>query len=471
MNSQPSTYSTRPAIYALLIILAAGGVVGRIMSIRSPTFGSNDRSRWSTVRSLVDDGTYVIGHRQTDPSTGKYLDSGIVAEADWDTIDKVLRPETSDFYSSKPPLLPTLLAGEYWLLKKAFGWSLVDDQRLVVSIILLTVNALPFIMYLVLLARILEGLGSSGWGRLYVLAAGCFGTLLTPFMVTLNNHTIAACSALFALYPFLRIWYRDERSTSSFVVAGFFAGFTAVNEFPAAAMAALFFLLLLLCEWKRAVFLFLPAAALPVAALLLTNHLAIDQWRPAYDYFGGPWYEYEGSLWKIDPAVVKTGIDWAYLKESRHAYAFHCLIGHHGLFTLSPIFLLTAISIAHCFMPGKNAKPALDSSSLEIPELKMVAVLTTILSVIVFVFYVYVINDRNRNYGGWTIGLRWLLWLTPFWLISILPLADWLAGRRWGRTLALLALAASVFTVTYSTNPWHHPWIYKLMEARGWIGY
>ena len=31
-----------------------------------PTFGSNDRSRWATVRALVDEGTFVIGRR--DPS-------------------------------------------------------------------------------------------------------------------------------------------------------------------------------------------------------------------------------------------------------------------------------------------------------------------------------------------------------------------------------------------------------------------
>ncbi len=28
-----------------------------------PTFGSNDRSRWATVRALVDNGTYEIGSR------------------------------------------------------------------------------------------------------------------------------------------------------------------------------------------------------------------------------------------------------------------------------------------------------------------------------------------------------------------------------------------------------------------------
>src|SRR5205807_182725 len=84
----------RPAlIYALaaLILAAFGLAVGRILSaelvyepslsnaageanptkrnwpprrpIPMPTFSSNDRSRWATVRALVDDGTFVVGRR------------------------------------------------------------------------------------------------------------------------------------------------------------------------------------------------------------------------------------------------------------------------------------------------------------------------------------------------------------------------------------------------------------------------
>ena len=60
------------------------------------------------MRALVDNGTYAIGHRDVDPATGKFVDRGIVTEDGWRTIDKVLQPETHDFYSSKPPLLATL---------------------------------------------------------------------------------------------------------------------------------------------------------------------------------------------------------------------------------------------------------------------------------------------------------------------------------------------------------------------------
>jgi hypothetical protein len=439
------------------------------------TQGDNDRSRWDTVRALVDDGTYAIGHRETDPATGKYVDRGIIAEDGWKTIDKVLRPDTQEFYSSKPPLLPTLVAGEYWLLKQAFGWSITQQNGEVVRTILLTVNGLLLVVYWILLARLVEQFGTSDWGRLYVLTAGCFATLLTTFAITFNNHSVAACSALFSLYPVLRIWYGGQRRAAFFLAAGLFAGFTAANELPAAALAAALLLLLSYRAPVRTLLFFVPAAALPVAAALWTNYLAIGQLRPAYGEFGGPWYEYAGSYW--NPSPDKHGIDWAYQTESRAMYAFHVLIGHHGIFSLSPIFLLSAAGVVFALCGGRGADPAVKEPSAEqtqktTPQLRMVGVLALVVSVVVIGFYTALVNDRNRNYGGWTSGLRWLLWLTPLWLVAILPAADWLAGRRWGRGLAYVLLAISVFSASYPAwNPWRHPWLYDLLQTNGWIHY
>src|SRR4029077_13236042 len=60
----------------------------------SPIFGSNDRSRWATVRALVEDGTYVIGKRANrDAKEAPFGDTGVVFDnKDYDTIDKVMNP-------------------------------------------------------------------------------------------------------------------------------------------------------------------------------------------------------------------------------------------------------------------------------------------------------------------------------------------------------------------------------------------
>jgi hypothetical protein len=64
------------------------------------------------------------------------------------------------------------------------------------------------------------------------------------------------------------------------------------------------------------------------------------------------------------------------------------------------------------------------------------------------------------------------MWLSPFWLLGMLPAVDWLGRRRWGRALALALLAVSVASVSYPAwNPWRDPWIYNWLEAYGWVRY
>ncbi len=518
MSTVTNPVPLRRMVYTLLIVVAAGAVLGRILSVAvlvephrfraegdsqdarrdwpktrpepQPTLGGNDRSRWATVRALVDQGTYVIGHRDLQPETGTYRDTGITFEDGWQTLDKVLHPATHDYYSSKPPLLPTLLAGEYWLLKKAFGLSITEDRWTVIRSILVTINWLPFILYLAFLARLLEQYGTTDWGRLYILAAACFATLLTPFLIVLNNHTVATCSVVFALYPALRIWSAHGSPQASaghspwlFALAGFFAGFTACNELPAASFLGLLFLLLLLRAPGRTLAFFVPAAAIPVAGLLLTNYLAIGEVVPAYSKLLSEWYQYEGGYWRVDPNQVRRGIDWAWQKETKAAYAFHLLLGHHGLFSLSPIYLLAVVGmlggawVTRGQGPGARGEGAAstNSSSSLAPgpsPLLLVAGLTLVLTVVVLGFYLFVAARMSNNYGGMTCGPRWLMWLTPFWLLTMLPVVDWLAGRRWGRGLAYFLLAVSVLSVSYPVwNPWRHPWMYNFMETMDWIRY
>ena len=90
MTTAPDNAASRSLVYGLLITLAVGLNLGRLASLErvnepsvhkpdgdtrprpawpkvrpepSPTFGSNDRSRWATVRALVEKGTFVIGQR------------------------------------------------------------------------------------------------------------------------------------------------------------------------------------------------------------------------------------------------------------------------------------------------------------------------------------------------------------------------------------------------------------------------
>ena len=96
----------RWCIYILLLTVTAGQNLAAIMN-SVPLQSANDRSRWCTVWSLVEEGTYQI--------------DTINDRSGWSSIDKVRHQD--HFYSSKPPLFPTMVAGLYWLIKFNFDWN------------------------------------------------------------------------------------------------------------------------------------------------------------------------------------------------------------------------------------------------------------------------------------------------------------------------------------------------------------
>ncbi len=432
-----------------------------------PMFSSNDKSRWATVRALVHDKTYVIGKRtvRNDPKS----DTGIVAETAYKSTDVVLNPETLEFYSSKPPLMATIVAGEYWVLKKAFGWDIVRDRWLVIPAIVLTWNVIPFAVYLVLLGRLIDLLGKSDFGKLLAFTAAAVGTFLTTFAGTLNNHTPAAFCVLFASYPLLKAIIENRDMTpAGYACCGFFASFAATFELPALAFVAALGLPLLVARTRNTLLFFLPAALVPIIALYLCNYIALGTIEPVYDKFGGPWYRFEGSHWsKIGTSAAK-GLDFN--DEPTTVYAFHLSLGHHGWFSLTPVWF---VALAGLIALGIRSAPAvrkLRGAKGTGWTVEMFAAMTLVVSATVFAFYLT--RTQSYNYGGNTSGPRWLFWLIPLWVLAIPPAADWLAKSAGGRLLGAVLLGASVLSAFYPAwNPWRNPWILQLMEYAGWLRY
>ena len=493
----------RQFLALILIGTATAQALGLALKMNTQ-IGANDISRWCTVWSLLERGSYII-----DDCPWQYR-----------TIDKVLwskpnepTPEGEEpvkhYYSSKPPLLPTLIAGVLYPFRAAIGVPLdtvVEQERneryvqkppeaesepadedktaddsspepsskgakearfvletpdplewpvyvfyLKPAVVLL--NVVPMLLFLVLYARLLDRYAENDWAWFLSLAAAAFGTQLLAFDQTLNNHTIAAYSAFFSLFPLLRIWdTRDEQpSPWLFVMAGFFGAFTACNELPAALFGVLLFGMLLIRFPRQTLLFFGPAAVIPCAAFLATQYLAMGQITPVYSEFGTSTYNYEGSYWN-----TPLEFDWFNTHpEPKWLYLFHMTLGHHGIFSLTPIFLFSAVGVAR-YLRFRTEERGLSA----------LAWLTAVLSVAIMATYVW--NPKARNYGGSTQGLRWIFWLYPFWL-AILPAG--LAGgakRRWVRGLSLAAFLISAFTAAYAIRmPWSHPWMLDMLDHLG----
>ncbi len=467
LPSEDPGQSLRRSVYWLLIALCLGSVMGRILTVDSvntldlekylrrhgdvnrqlqrPFLSANDRSRWCTVRALVEHGTYAI--------------DDIVQEKGWDTIDMV--KHDGHLFSSKPPLLATLIAGEYWVLHRLTGTTLGEHPHALGRLMLATINIPALLLCFGLLVSIVERYGQTDWGRVFVVAAATWGTLLTTFAVTLNNHLIAAAAATVTLWATLRIWHEGSRRLDEFVLAGAAAAFCAANELPALSLFAASGVALLWKAPRQTLIGFVPAALVVVVAFFATNYAAHSSLIPPYAHRGEGegenWYDYEyerngrtiQSYWQ-----TRSGIDLG--ERSRAVYAVNVLVGHHGVFSLTPVWILSVAGFG-LLLTGRDK------------SLWWIAAGLIALSLVCLTFYL----SRpliDRNYGGTSCGFRWMLWFAPLWLFGMLPATDAAARRRWSRGVCLALLVLSVISASYPTwNPWQHPWLWNASEWLGWM--
>ncbi|MEN6557128.1 MAG: hypothetical protein ABFC54_03000 [Thermoguttaceae bacterium] len=448
----------RRGVYCLLIVVSVGAMLGRIFSVdavnkpdraKRPFLSANDRSRWCTVRALVEPEMRVDGE--------PYAIDKVIQQPNWDTIDMV--QHNGHLYSSKPPLWPTLMAAVYWPIYHVTGATLGTHPYEIGRAMLVVFNLIPLVIYFVLLAGLIERFGATDWGRIFAMAAASFGTYLTTFVVTINNHLPAAVCAAAAVYATMRIWFDQERRLRYFVVVGLFGSLAAVNEFTAASLLTLLALLLIYQSFRATLLGFLPPALLVAAAFFGANSAALGTWEPAYLQRAGAdhWYDYTyqrggrtiESYWR-HPVGVDRG------ESSQQRYAVNVLVGHHGVFSLTPIWLLSVAGVMLWLFQRRDGR------------LRWLAVGTLAISAACLMFYIFQ-PEVNRNYGGVASGLRWLFWLTPIWLLAMLPTLDLLASRRWTRGLALFLLILSVLSASYPTwNPWTPPWLMVFAQYLGW---
>jgi hypothetical protein len=305
-------------------------------------------------------------------------------------------------------------------------------------------------------------LGRTDWGRIFVLATAVFATFLTTFAIVLNNHVQGAVCAAIALYAALRIWFDGQRRWRYFIVAGLFSALLAADELPGLSLTAALGLALLWKAPRQTLLAWLPAVALVAAGFFGANWTAHHSLRPPYLHNKGTddWYDY--TYTQHDGKVVESywkhpqGVDIG--EPSLRVYVFHALIGHHGIFSLTPVWLLSVAGTLVWLFQRRD------------PRLRELALLIGAVTVVCVGFYLFRVPVDKRSYGGVSCGLRWVFWLTPLWLVAMVPAVDFLARRRWTMVLAALLLMLSVVSVSYPTwNPWTQPWLMDYLNYLGRI--
>lgn len=538
-SGQSTDASWRGPAGTIIILMAVGLAMG--LTLRMPTMiGANDISRWCTVWALLERGTYAIDECPWQAETqDKVFKIDPWSKASIAGTTGETNSPQKHYYSSKPPMLPTMIAGSLYPFRMIAGLPLdhktetpriprnvrVNDdsapggQRVEVQSpepfqwslhvvylkpVLIVLNVLPLALMLVGYRKFLDNGDNPDWSWLASLSAFSFGTFLTIFTSTLNNHLVAAWAAFFAFMATIKAINDPARNWQSFAKAGFFSAFCACNELPALSFFVILALVMAGTSLKQTAFAFLPAALIPFLTFFASQYAAMGSLIPAYAEFGGDAYEYAGSYWT-------TPLDLDYYDkhpEPRAVYLTHMLVGHHGIFSLSPIFLFAMAGIASRMGSRTYRTIALGLACVAIvgagcgwriynegsidlakmswafwlaplwlmiipqsieprsnPGKAVAAWVAIVLSVVVVGFYGY----KTNNYGGSTQGLRWLFWLIPLWVVFLPDGFRAGAENLFLRRLGYLALAFSFLSVGYAIrSPWTHPWLLDLMDRAGW---
>ena len=300
-----------------------------------------------------------------------------------------------------------------------FGASLATHPYEIGRTMLVVFNLLPLLAYFVLLACLVERFGTSDWGRMFTMAAATFGTLLTTFAVAINNHLPAAVCTAAAVYAAVRLVSTPSGGRAILSWPGFRGagrGQRVSGRGPAGGPG------------RGAVVEALagdPLGFLP-AVLVVAARFRHQLDRPRQPQAGLSARLGQRQLVRLHLSAQRPG-GRKLLAETR---------GHRPRRAQSE-----GLRPERPRRPSRHLQPhaglaleprrdvPVDVAAAAIRGSAALAAAIFLISAACLTFYLLQ-PQLHRNYGGVSSGLRWLFWLAPLWLLTMLPAADALARRR-----------------------------------------
>ena len=309
------------------------------------------------------------------------------------------------------------MAIQAWLLKKITGKSFYEGRKTAIRMLTLLNQVLPYLVMLLLALVMARQYFDDPWTINYFMLSLTIGSLVFGYAVTINNHTFAAILIFIAFFCTWVIWIKSQTSIWWFIILGFCGGLGAANDFPGLSFLGLFLLVVFLKNPLKGTVAGL-FALLPIAVTLYAYFRLTGSAVPIY--LRAELYQFEGSYW-LNPEAHDI------LNESKLTYLFHITFGHHGLFSTTPVLLLGGIGI-------------FDTLKKRSQDYWKLIALSLIGMIAVFLFVLF----RTKNYGGYTIGMRWFILFMPILMFAGLTIIHKAGKTIRGKVIALLLLILSI---------------------------
>jgi len=342
------------------------------------------------------------------------------------------------YYSSKPALLPTLVAAIASLMLNTTGATLPNQDYILIPIIVIIINVLPFMLVIYYFGKWLDDLPYSDFTKVFCLITAAFGTYLTAYNTSFNNHTVAAVAIMLTIIIGSRIANDHAHNPLRFFLCGVLSTWVVANELPAGFFCILTFGYLWKIDKLKTLKFFVPGALIVIILFFACTFWSTGGFIPYYLH--KELYHYPGSYWNHP-----TGISAA--KDSLGIYILNFIVGHHGIISLTPVLLFGLIGMF--------------SREISSP-LRFGAIFLTVINC-AFIFL------TTHDYGGRCQGPRWFMWLMPIWLFCMPPVTQRLSCSILGKWVLVQSLFWSFGSVCYAifaspSGPWSVSWLHQLMR-------
>ncbi len=430
MKSTPASLTIHPGVRVVLLCVGLVLLVGLLYSLKTVTLGDSANSRLATVYALTHEGTWYIDS-PPDRAPNPFA---------MNTVDKV--ELQGRMLSTKPPILPLLMTGEYVVLRSVLGWDLSDRTQLkhIVQGMVLGMAIVPFIIILIIFARFLEHFIATPWRRIPPFIVLALGTQLPGFATQISNHIPGTCAMMLALYFALVLGSKRVSPTPwRFMAFGFFGGLTFTLDMPLTVFIAAAGLYLIFKFPRQAILYSGVAMALP-----LLVHFAVMIYvtgSPLPIQMRKELYFYEGAFWRSP-----SGLDG--LNEPKGIYGFHILLGRFGLFLLFPVLITGVVAVFQ---------------SLQDRSLPWRGYILGGFTACVLLSFYYIFN--TNNYGGSAYGFRWYIGVMPVLLMMSAPVYERMrAWWAWGIWVMLFGMSMYSAWECFQA-PWGscHEWTVRLI--------
>lgn len=399
---------------------------------KTTPYSAHEYSRLGTIESLVERGTYQ-------------LDESIFIT----TIDKIYRD--GHYYSHQTPLLPTLEAPVYWVLRLP-GMRFNNSGRLVMTYLMAWLtNGLALALTVVVFSRLLSLAGiPPPWRDLHAVL-WAFGTWLLPYGLVTNGHGISGLLLAVVVYLLLRIEWHGVTGQRLLTLGGALGAVAAIELLPLVSFVPLTLTYLAtrgdmtMTQWRT----FAACLVAPLVIQALINLQITGDVIPAG--FHHELFLYPGSAFDASSLTGTLKFDSA---SAFFTYAWTALVAGRGYFTFAPLLLLAMIAgVVEWRWWWARAR-----------GVYVVLFVGTFLSLGAALV-------TSNQYGGESVGFRFATYLAPAMLTLLLPWMSQSATRRLAPRAVLVAGLASVIAMLLfaAPKPWsvlevEHPRLYGMED-------